>query len=289
LPISNAGVTLKLTPSVLNLDWAEVEQKIKRFIKDYVEKSRANGIVLGISGGIDSSTAAALSALAIEGDKVLGLILPEKETHNDRDIEHAQLVAKKFGFKTQICDITKALEAFYSSIPIFDPADKVCKGNIKARARMIYIYYYANKCNMLVCGSSDKSETMMGYFTKWGDVAADIWPLMDLFKTQVRKLAKYIGVPQDIVAKPSSPTLWPGQLAENELGIKYEQLDLILYGLEHFMGTEEIAHQIGVEEGLVERVKRRWLSTEHKRRALLTVKLGYRTVGMDFRFPRDPI
>ncbi|MGQ9624710.1 MAG: NAD+ synthase [Candidatus Bathycorpusculaceae bacterium] len=280
---------MKLTPSVLDLDWTEVEQKIKRFIKDYVEKSRTEGLVLGISGGIDSSTAAALSALAIGGDKVLGLILPEKETHNDKDIEHAQLVAKKFGLKTQICDITETLEAFYSSIPVFDPVDKICKGNIKARARMIYIYYYANKRNMLVCGSSDKSETMMGYFTKWGDVAADIWPLMDLFKTQVRKLAKHIGVPQDIVAKPSSPTLWPGQLAENELGIKYEQLDLILYGLEHFMETEEIAHQIGVEEELVERVKRRWLSTEHKRQALLTVKLGYRTVGMDFRLPRDSI
>jgi NAD+ synthase len=93
------GFALKLTPSILDLDWAEVEGKIRRFIKDYVEKSGANGIVLGISGGVDSSTAAALSALAIGGDKVLGLILPEKETRNERDIEHAQLLAKNFGFK----------------------------------------------------------------------------------------------------------------------------------------------------------------------------------------------
>jgi len=278
---------LKLTPSILDLDWAEVEGKIRRFIKDYVEKSGANGIVLGISGGVDSSTAAALSALAIGGDKVLGLILPEKETRNERDIEHAQLLAKNFGFKTQTCDITAVLQAFYNSIPIFDPAEKVCKGNIKARTRMICVYYYANKLNMLVCGSSDKSEAMMGYFTKWGDVAADLWPLIDLFKTQVRKLAQHIGVPNEIVVKPSSPALWPGQLAENELGIKYEQLDLILYGLEHFMKAEEIAQQLEMEKDLVERIKRRWLSTEHKRQTLLTVKLGYRTVGMDFRLPRD--
>lgn len=276
-----------MTPSILDLEWSEVEGKIKRFIENYVEKSGANGIVLGISGGVDSSTAAALSALAIGGDKVLGLMLPEEETHNERDIEHAQLLAKKFGFKTQICDITAVLHAFYNSIPIFDPAEKVCKGNIKARTRMICIYYYANKLNMLVCGSSDKSEAMMGYFTKWGDVAADIWPIIDLFKTQVRKLAQHIGVPNEIIEKPSSPALWPGQLAENELGIKYEQLDLILYGLEHFMETEEIARQLGIGKDLVERVKRRWLSTEHKRQTLLTVKLGYRTVGMDFRLPRD--
>lgn len=279
---------MRLTPSILDLDWQEVEMKIKRFISDYVEKSRAKGIVLGLSGGIDSSTAAALSALAIGGDKVLGLILPERETHNTRDIKHAELVAEKFGFKTEKVDITSALEALYNSIPAFDPSDNVCKGNVKARTRMVYIYYYANRFNMLVCGSSDKSETMMGYFTKWGDVAADISPIMDLYKTQVRKLAQHIKVPKEIVAKPSSPRLWPGQLAEKELGIKYEQLDLILHGLEHFMTIEEIAKQLNVEKEIVNKIKRRWFSTEHKRRMLLTTKIEYRTVGADFRLPRSP-
>jgi NAD+ synthase len=277
---------LELKPSVLNLDFQEVEMKIRRFIKDYVEKSKAKGIVLGLSGGIDSSTVAALSALAIGGEKVLGLMLPEKETYNEKDIEHAKLVAKKFGFKTKMVDITPTLEAFYKTIPNFDPNDNVCKGNIKARTRMIYIYYFANRHNMLVCGSSDKSETMMGYFTKWGDVAADISPIMDLYKTQVRKLAQHIGIPKEILTKPPSPALWPGQLAEKELGIKYENLDLILYGLEHFMETKDIAQQLGVEKALVDRIKNRWLSMEHKRRMLLTTKLEYRTVGADFRLPR---
>jgi NAD+ synthase len=278
---------LELTPTILHLDWQEVETKVKRFIKDYVEKSGTKGLVLGLSGGIDSCTVTALSALAIGGDKVLGLILPEKETYNRKDTEHAGLVAEKFGFKTKKVDITSTLKAFYTSILIFDPTDNICKGNIKARTRMIYIYYYANRLNMLVCGSSDKSETMMGYFTKWGDVAADISPIMDLYKTQVRKLAQHIGIPKAIVAKPSSPALWKGQLAESELGIKYEQLDLILYGLEHFMKTEEIAKQLDVEKELVNRVKHRWLSAEHKRRMLLTSKLEYRTIGTDFRLPRS--
>jgi NAD+ synthase len=276
---------LKLTSSVLELDWAEVETKITRFIKDYVLKSKAKGIVLGLSGGIDSSTVAALSAKAIGGNNVLGLMLPEKETYNPKDIEHAKIIAEKFGLKTEIIDITPVLEAFRKSMQIFDDKDRLCKGNLKARTRMVYLYYYANRLSLIVCGSSDKSETMIGYFTKWGDVAADISPIMDLYKTQVKKLARHIGIPKEIVEKPPSPTLWPGQTAEEELGLKYETLDLILYGLEHFMKTDEIAEQLGLQKALVEKVKKRWQSMEHKRRVPLTTKLQYRTVGFDFRIP----
>jgi NAD+ synthase len=150
---------------------------------------------------------------------------------------------------------------------------------------MVYLYYYANKLNRLVCGSSDKSETMMGYFTKWGDAAADISPIMDLYKTQVRQLALHIGVPAEIVTKPPSPRLWPDQLAEEELGVKYETLDLILFGLEHFMTSEEIAEQLELPVKIVNAIKRRWLATEHKRRLPITAKIGYRTVGKDFRLP----
>jgi NAD+ synthase len=277
---------MKLTASILELDLAEVEKRIRRFIKEYVENAEADGIVLGMSGGIDSSTVAAISSLSIGGDRVTGLMLPEKETYNSKDIDDAKVVAEKFGLKTTVCDITPALKGFYKTIPIFDQTEKLCKGNIKARTRMIYLYYYANKFNRIVCGSSDKSETMMGYFTKWGDIAADISPLMDLYKTQVRKLAEHIGIPPELSAKPSTPALWPNQLAETELGIKYEILDLILYGLERFMTTEEIAQQVSVEKPLVEKVKSRWLAVEHKRRLPLAPKVEYRTVGTDFRLPR---
>ena len=277
---------MKLTPSVLELDLPEVEKRIKRFIKEYVENAGADGIVLGLSGGIDSGTVAAMSSLSVGGSRVTGLMLPEKETYNSKDIDDAKFVAKKFCLKTQVCNITPVLEGFYNTIPIFDRADKLCKGNIKARTRMICLYYYANKLNKIVCGSSDKSETMMGYFTKWGDVAADISPLMDLYKTQVRKLAEHIGIPSELAAKPSTPALWPNQLAETELGIKYETLDLILYGLEKFMTTKEIAQQISVKKSLIEKVRNRWLSVEHKRRLPLAPKVEYRTVGTDFRLPR---
>ena len=277
---------MKLTPQVLELNWEATAERIKQFIKDYVEKVSANGVVLGISGGVDSSTAAAISALALGGDKVLGLIMPEEETYNPKDIEDAKLIAEKFGFKTETVDISKILKAFYSSIPAFNPEEKISKGNIKARTRMICIYYYANTQKRVVVGSSDKSETMMGYFTKWGDVAADISPLMDLYKTQVRKLALHIGVPKEIAMKPSTPALWPGHLAEEELGIKYEILDLILYGLERFLPPEKIAEQLELSVETVNKIKERWIANEHKRRMPLTVKLQYRTVGADFRIPR---
>ncbi len=240
-----------------------------------------------MSGGIDSNTIAALSALSLGGENVLGLMLPEKETFNPQDIQDAKTVADKFGIPTQQCDLTKALEGIYQSIPIFDSADRLCKGNIKARMRTVYIYYYANKLNRLVCGSSDKSEAMMGYFTKWGDVAADISPIMDLYKTQVRKLAQHIGIPAELAAKPSTPALWPEQSAEGELGIKYETLDLILFGLERFMETNQIAEQLSLEEVVVNGVKQRWLTVEHKRRMPLAPKLEYRTVGTDFRLPHS--
>jgi NAD+ synthase len=276
---------LKLTKEALALDLSTAATRIKRFIKDYVEKTKAKGIIIGLSGGIDSSTAAALAALAIGGDKISALNMPEEENYNTKDIRHAKMVAKKFGFKLETIDISPILKAYYKSLPIYDADDKLSRGNIKARTRMVCLYYYANHLGKIVCGSSDKSETMMGYFTKWGDVAADISPLMDLYKTQVRRLAAHIGIPKEIITKSPSPQLWPGQTAENELGVKYEVLDLILFGLENFMSPEEIAQSLELPVKLVQGIKDTWLTREHKRRLPLTIKLEYRTVGADFRLP----
>ena len=277
---------MKLTPSLLEIDFSETQKRICRFIKEYVENAGAKGIVLGLSGGIDSATIAALSSLAIGGENVLGLMLPENENFNQKDVDDAKVVAEQFHLKTQVCDMSNALNGIYDAIPVFDQSDKLCKGNIKARTRMIYLYYYANKQSRIVCGSSDKSETMMGYFSKWGDAAADIAPIMDLYKTQVRKLAINLGIPKELAQKPSTPALWPNQLAESELGIKYENLDLILFGIERFMSLEEVAEQLGIEKSLVDKVKNRWLANEHKRRMPLAPKIGFRSVGNDFRLPR---
>jgi NAD+ synthase len=277
---------LKLTPAVLDIDFSEAQRRIVRFIKEYVENASAKGIVLGLSGGVDSTTIAALASQAIGGENVLALLLPEKETFKQKDIDDANTIAKQFGLQTQICDMTEALKAIYNSIPVFNPNDRLCKGNIKARTRMIFLYYYSNSQFRIVCGTSDKSETMMGYFTKWGDAAADLTPIIDLYKTQVRKLALHLGIPRELAMKPSTPSLWPEQLAESELEIKYDILDLILFGLERFMNPIEIADQLGIEAAVVERIQARWLATEHKRRMPLSPKLGFRTQGDDFRLPR---
>ena len=276
-----------LTPSVLRIDPEEMKQKITRFIKDYVTKTKAKGVVLGMSGGIDSSTNAVLTALAIGGNKTLGLLMFEKETKNRIDVNHALQVAKKFKIKTVTIDITRTLSTIYDTIPDFAKSDLKPMGNIKARMRMLLLYYYANSKNLIVSASSDKSETMMGYYTKHGDIAADIAPQQDLYKTQVRQLAKHLGIPNAIITKPSTPALWPNQTAEQEIGMPYEKLDLILFGLEHFMETPQIAEQIIMPIETVESVKKRWLDAEHKRRLPLAPKLGFRTVGKDFRLPYD--
>jgi NAD+ synthase len=276
-----------LALSILKIDQEETKQKISRFIKDYVNKTKAKGVVLGMSGGIDSSTNAALTALSIGGNKTFGLLMFEKETRNKMDVDHALQVAKQFKIRITIIDITKLLNTIYKSIPDFIESDFKAKGNIKARARMLLLYYYANSKNLIVSASSDKSETMIGYYTKHGDIAADIAPQQDLYKTQVRQLAKHIGVPDAIITKPSTPALWPDQTAEQEIGMPYEKLDLILYGLEHFMETSQIAEQLSVPIKTIESIKKRWLETEHKRRMPLSPKLAFRTVGKDFRLPYD--
>jgi NAD+ synthase len=277
---------LKLTTQSLDLDFAEAQNRICRFIKDYVENAGAKGIVLGLSGGVDSSVTAALSSLAIGGENVLGLLMPEKETFKQQDLDDAQTIADLFHLKTQTADMTNVLDCFYKSIPAFNQTDRLCKGNVKARTRMIFLYYYANQQARIVAGTSDKSETYMGYFTKWGDAAADITPIIDLYKTQVRRLALHLGIPKELALKPSTPSLWPNQTAEDELEIKYETLDLILFGLERFIQPQEIAEQLGLKQDIVNKVQTRILSTEHKRRMPIAPKLGFRTPGNDFRLPR---
>jgi NAD+ synthase len=274
---------VKLTPSILDIDFFEVETKITRFINEYVSNSQAEGGILGLSGGIDSATVAALCSKALGSKNVLALLLPEAETREQKDIDDAKSIAKQFNIETQTIDITPVLESFYTVIPVYDQKNQINKGNIKARTRMIILYYYANKLNKIVCGCSDKSETLMGYFTKWGDGAADLSPIKNLYKTQVRRLAINLGIPEAIALKPSTPALWPNQAAEEELGIKYEILDIILYGLERFMSTNEIANQLNIDQTTVETVKKRWVHSKHKRQMPIVPELSFRTVGNEYR------
>ncbi len=276
---------MKLEGKVLRID-TSTEQKITRFIRNYNDKVKAQGIVLGVSGGVDSATTAALSTNAISGRKVLGLFMPEEETYNKEDYEHVRLLAEKFKFKLKTIDLTQIIAGVCKAIPDYNRRDRISTGNLKARTRMLILYYYANSRNLIVVGSGDKSEAMVGYYTKWGDAGSDIAPILDLYKTQVRQLALQLGIPSSIAKKPSTPALWPGQKAEEEIGLKYETLDLILYGLEHFMPSEAIARQLKLPLATVLTIKTRWLKAEHKRQMPLTPKLQYRTINADFRVAR---
>jgi len=238
-----------------------------------------------MSGGLDSSVAAVLCARAVGGRQVLGISLPEKETRNDRALEDARLVASKFRIRFKIIDITPIVETSRNALDT-KMARGIPWGNVKARLRAMVLYYYANTEHGLVVGTGDKSEIMLGYFTKFGDGACDILPLADLYKTSVRNLARHLGIPERIRVKASSPELWPGQTAEKELGLSYEKLDRILWCLERWIIPEGIAEETGLNLALVKKVRERWLKAEHKRRPPLALKLGYRTAGDDLRLPR---
>lgn len=225
-------------------------------------EARAKGVVLGLSGGLDSSTAAYLSVRALGRRRVLGLLMPDQAT-SSRDLEDAKLVAKKLNIPYRLFDLNPLCERIF---PLFRE-NRNARGNVKARLRMVLLYYAANSKNLLVVGTSDRSELLTGYFTKYGDGGADLLPLGGLFKTQVRELASYLGVPERILSKPSTPGLWPGQTAEGELGMSYELLDSILHlKLDLGMNPSFIQKKLGVSKELIERLLRRVEATEHKRR-----------------------
>ncbi|WXG44037.1 MAG: NAD+ synthase [Promethearchaeati archaeon SRVP18_Atabeyarchaeia-1] len=285
---------MKLESSLLAIDLESTEKRILKFLQARLLESGRKGFVVGLSGGVDSSTTATLCVKAVSPDNVLGLIMPHRES-NPQDREHAMLLVESLKIPYRLVDITSAVEAVKANITDLAPSGNLGKGeeqrrqnaigNVKARIRMVNLYLAANTRGSLVVGSGDKSEILVGYFTKYGDGGADIFPIADLYKTQVRALARHIGVPETIVSKPSSPGLWRGQTAETEIGFKYEQLDLILYGLERFMRPEEIADQLGMQVEAVTKVENMLKRAEHKRRGGIVLKLGYRTPTMDWRMP----
>jgi NAD+ synthase len=205
-------------------DYSKISKKTEVFISNYISKASANGLVIGLSGGLDSSVVLKLSVNAIGSSKVLGLVMPSDTTPLE-DTEHAIDLAKELGIKYQVIDINPMVRKFEEILP----QDKRARGNLMARIRMSLLYYHAGISGYLVAGTSDKSELQIGYFTKFGDGAADIMPIAGLYKTQVRALARHLGIPTAIVEKKSSPRFWHNHLAEKEIGMDYETMDQILY------------------------------------------------------------
>jgi len=230
-----------------------MKKKIVLWIKKQLKDSGAKGIVLGLSGGIDSALVAVLAKEAAGKKRVLALILPCQS--QKEDLKDARLVAKTLGIKTEQIGLSKI---YNDLIKILPKANNLALANLKPRLRMAVLYYFANKLNYLVCGTGNKSEIMVGYFTKHGDGATDILPIGDLTKTQVRALAKELGIPQRIISRPPTAGLWPGQTDEGEMGITYPELDDILERLKN--KKRQVASMAKVNK-VKEMIKR----SEHKR------------------------
>ena len=199
-------------------------RKISTFLNKEVNSRNAKCVVIGISGGIDSTVTAYLSAQALGSDKVLGLLLPDYSVTPKVDVKHGLEISKKLNINYKLIDIGKGKNHIIKNFP----RNKLAKANFLVRLRMAILYYYASAMGGIVVGTADKSELQLGYFTKYGDGGADIFPIADLYKTEVRKIAKYMEVPQHIIEKQSSARLWKGQTAEGEIGVSYETIDKIL-------------------------------------------------------------
>ncbi|WP_054840345.1 NAD+ synthase [Thermococcus sp. JCM 11816] len=246
------------------LDYRAAIETITSFLSEKLEESGSGGFVIGISGGIDSATAAYLAAKAVGTENVLGLIMPYYENN---DVEDAKLVCESLGIDYEVINIKPIVESFVSQLG-FQP-DKRSLGNIMSRTRMILLYAHANQLNRLVLGTSNRSEFLTGYFTKWGGDggASDYAPLINLYKTEVWEIAKLLGVPERIIQKKPTAGLWEGQTDEDELGISYRLLDEILWRLVDLkMPKEEIAEELGIGVERVEYVEGLVRRSEHKRR-----------------------
>jgi NAD+ synthase len=213
-----------MSDDFLTLDYGKVAKKITRFISSQVKSRKKNGIVIGLSGGIDSSVCVILACRALTSQSIIGLSMPEKHVTPQKDLQNVRSLAKELKIRYREINIERGKKALLKN-PV---KNKLAGGNFSARIRMSLLYYYAATNDLLVLGTADKSELMIGYFTKFGDAGADIFPIGELYKSQVRLLGKELQVPEQILQQPSSPGLWKGQLAEKEIGVPYGEIDRIL-------------------------------------------------------------
>jgi len=265
--VINIGDTERRSLKVPKLDFDEAVKEITGFIKETTEAAKAEGVVIGLSGGVDSSLTATLCVHALGREKVLGILMPTAFTPH-QDVEDALKLADWLRIRKELVDIQGLSEAFFKALHCSqdDPKQRIPTANIRARTRMVILYYYANLNKYLVAGTGNRSERLIGYFTKHGDGGVDFAPIAHLYKTQVRELAKHLGLPKGIVSKPSSPQLYPGHRATDELPLSYEKLDPILIGLfDKKLPTMEVSRLTEVPVRIVEEVLHRFNVSQHKR------------------------
>ena len=256
------------------------------FLKDEVARRRGftKGIV-GLSGGVDSSLTAFLAVEALGKENVIGVRMPYK-TSSPESLEHAQLVVDRLGIETLTIDISAAVDGYLSQVETNGAADPTRRGNVMARERMIVLFDLSAKYKALPVGTSNKSERLLGYFTWHADDTPPVNPLGDLFKTQVRALARHVGVPDVILRKPPTPDLVPGQTTEGDYGISYDKVDRILYYLIRGMKPDDIVAR-GFTREEVDKVERRLESTHWKRRLPTVAVMSQTAIGEFYLRPVD--
>jgi len=295
---------MNLTTEQLRIDPERISQRLENFIKTSMNNLKRNGVIIGLSGGLDSSVVLSLSVAALGPSEVLGLIMPERDSQPESESD-ARLHAEELGVNVERVDLTPILSdmGIYKHLPSVAFANRgiaaaAVKGGhklytritgerpllsnlqgtsfgplkraiayyrMKHRVRMVLQYSYAERQNLLVVGTANRTESLTGFFVKYGDGAADIMPLLPLYKTQVRQLAKFLRVPEKIINKAPSPDLIPGITDEFAIGVTYEKLDLILTGLDMNMEMKDIAEEIKVKHQIVEYVRELVKRSEHLR------------------------
>jgi NAD+ synthase len=267
----------------LSIDTGLVSKILTEFLLSEIGRAGFSRAVVNLSGGIDSAVSFALAAEALGPENVLAIRLPYKTSSAD-SLEHAQLLIDQFGSPSVTIPITQLVDPLIERDPMMPD---MRKGNIMARARMIVAYDQSETFKGLVVGTGNKTEILLGYTTLYGDSACALNPIGDLYKTQVRQLARALQIPESIIAKPPSADLWTGQTDEGELGFTYENVDRLLYLLVDQRYRPEECVEAGFAEKFVSKVVERVRRNQFKRILPPIAKLSSRTVGYDFLYLRD--
>jgi NAD+ synthase len=251
----------QIVEEIIKKDYNVIQNKIGSFLVDEVTVRKSQGVIFGLSGGIDSAVLAMLCAKFVR-EKSLALIMPDSKITPQADTEDAIKIVDSLHLEYKLIDIG-FIHKEYSKYLEPNP---LAFGNLGARIRSNILYYYANARNYLVLGAADRSEFLIGYFTKYGDGAADLLPLVSMYKTQIREFARFLNVPNNIISKPSGPRLWEGHLAETELGIGYDEIDSILHCMvDKELSLEETAKITEIPISNVDKIYQMNKKSEHKR------------------------
>ncbi len=269
--------------SGLDVNTELLERLLVGFIQDEIYKVGFTRGIIALSGGIDSSTVTYLAKRALGPENVMAVIMPYK-TSNPQSREDALVVVNELGINYRELEITPMIDSYFA---IFPDADNIRRGNKMARERMTILYDQSVEWGALVIGTSNKTELLLGYGTLFGDMASAINPLGDIYKTQVRQLARHLGVPERIIGKKPSADLWLGQTDEGELGFTYEDVDRLLHLMVDERYSLDELIDAGFAENFVLKVHEKVRSSQYKRRLPVIAKVSKRTIDRDFRYARD--